>query len=428
MEVGTVAETLSATVRGRSMEPTLFDGDLVQFSALSPGAVRAGAIYAFDDPNDGSRIMHRCASRTNGALLFQGDRQPWGERMSVETHYFKLERILDRRVEPGCAEIAFGLIRHIDGIGDFEFPKNTTHGWPWEKLFKFCAKHRILTAFGLCLKQSQLWEQTPAEFRELFQLDLYQATQRAERISAVIGRVRALLPLGRLLKGAALRDELYPTPVIRTMADVDILVGQPEFFSGIEILVANGFTITDAWRHQAKTFHEAQLTHEPTGLTLELHRAVFQKFRYKFNSAEFLRSGDSVDELLYLCAHSLTHFGQHGLNYWEIFRYLSIRKPDLSGAAERARQQGALLAYVFALRLLKHCWNADFDAAAEGLLNSRQKLALETASLFYIDATGIEMMSFRKRLLQTLVADDLLSLLRLVLDKDRIHFTHFASS
>ena len=93
-----------------------------------------------------------------------------------------------------------------------------------------------------------------------------------------LGQKKALLELDRILaaaaipyviiKGAHIREVIYPNPAWRPSADIDLLVSPQDTFKAVQVLCAQGYTLV---ANLANVSHEASLTRDTTCLDLHWH-------------------------------------------------------------------------------------------------------------------------------------------------------------
>lgn len=396
------------------MEPFLWEGDVVQLAESDHP--EPGKIYAFS--LDGrSVVAHRLKEIRGTSLIFQGDRQPEGEQLEATQNTILLARLLDRYRDPPAEILLLALVGLLARRGPFKTIPNSTLRWPWEKLLQLAQKHRLLSVIGYVLKESGLWQEAPEFARQILLHAIQQDIARSERISSTIQDLRHLLPEMRLLKGAELRA-VYPQDFLRTMHDVDVLVD--EYLPVLETLSKNGFHWSQADREKAGFYHQSSVTHQHTGILVEIHSTLFQPHRYRFDSRPYLQGKEDPAALVvYLCAHGVSHWGQHGISMLDIFLLLERNREYTSQLGKRAKASGAIIATAFVLQGIHEWWNKDYRAAVLKELSAAQRVRLWIATQFFLHRFDIEMMSFGKRLLQFLLADNSFQFLKLFLDPGR---------
>ena len=60
----------------------------------------------YELPGFRDRAIHRCVGRDGTGYRFQGDRMPLAEPVEEGTEFYRVERVLDRRVAPDAPWIA----------------------------------------------------------------------------------------------------------------------------------------------------------------------------------------------------------------------------------------------------------------------------------------------------------------------------------
>ena len=130
-------------------------------------------------------------------------------------------------------------------------------------------------------------------------------------------------------------------------------------------------------------------------------------------------------ELIYLCAHATTHWGGHGLHYWEIYRYFLKHKFDINLLIDIAKKTNSLMAFALSIYVIKRWWNVeiieDSNAWIANHLTFSQKFRLKLVDLFFILNFEIDMQNRWKKILEALISDRILGLLRLVFGHDRLN-------
>lgn len=406
-------QSTTARVRGRSMEPLLHEGDLLELAAPVQDP-QPGKVYGFSLTGP-ELVVHRYI----GERRFRGDRQSQTESPREDSLFLEVPRLLERRREPETWSIVLGISALGCRNHPVLAPRNSTFRWNWDAILDFARKHRLLSPFAFGLKRCELWQECPEPMRGFLERALREDLLRAEKIEFTIATLASLLPQAHFLKGAQLR-KLYPEPCLRAMQDIDLLVPESDFLKACELLATNGFEWSASSREIATYYHQCSLRHTATGITVEVHRSLFQDHRYNFQDELFLNSPLSPEaHILYLCAHAITHWGRHGLALLDIFLYLENHSFDPKRLRELATKYECRNAAAFVLAGIDSWWNRTFS---EGLtqaapLGARARLAL--AKEFFLFRFDLELYSFPKRLLQFLLTDNPLRFARLYFDKGR---------
>jgi hypothetical protein len=100
------------------------------------------------------------------------------------------------------------------------------------------------------------------------------------------------------LKGVLLQQLLYSDPAERALTDVDVLVPEHEFEHAIRVLLRAGFVPRSA----ARSLNECAL-YAPRGMTVDLHRRLFSRGRYKLSTEALFRRGRQDTDLLGVPVH-----------------------------------------------------------------------------------------------------------------------------
>jgi hypothetical protein len=95
------------------------------------------------------------------------------------------------------------------------------------------------------------------------------------------------------LKGVLFQLLLYADPAHRELMDVDVLVPQGDFERAIQVLIEAGFRPRSAGR----SLVECALT-SPRGMTVDLHRRLFSRMRYRLDTRDVFRRSRHDTELL----------------------------------------------------------------------------------------------------------------------------------
>ena len=112
----------------------------------------------------------------------------------------------------------------------------------------------------------------PATLRELYRSRCRMAMVIDLELERVLERFRAASIEPVLLKGAALRQEVYSASVERPMGDVDLLVAPDRFDAALELLGSLGYRLeSQEIREAYRRHHYHFLALHPAGFTIELH-------------------------------------------------------------------------------------------------------------------------------------------------------------
>lgn len=407
----------SAFVVGRSMEPTLFEGDLVEIAPVAPDQAAVGSIYCFSLPWLQREAAHRLVARDSGSWHFRGDRQPLDEVVAPPSDLKEVRRVLERRTRPDAGAVLFALLRLLPARG-FSFPKNSTAAWPWQELVLLGQRHRLNAPVYWVLKNTGLWKETPRPVQEILECAWREAVAVSVKIDSTIERLRTVLPVEhRFLKGAVLRDRLYPAPELRVMVDVDVWV--KDHRAAADLLSRHGFQWNATSRSQAEFWPHTTVVDLHTGVHVDLHSTLFQAHRFQWNNYSGERFSPE-EEFVFLSAHIFQHFGRHGLTLLDLHLLLAREKPDLLLARKIAAQRGALLSFELACHLLTE-WFNDFlpDFSESAPLPILQRIQLNLARRIAEGNLEENMFGRKKHLLQLCLSDRALDYWKLWRDPAR---------
>jgi len=252
------------------------------------------------------------------------------------------------------SELYLTLVRA--GLGEAVAPCGvedlTSADWSW--LCASARRHRLGNLVFDGLRRSGLEQSIPSDVARSLEGSYYTNLVHTffllEHAQSIIRRVRkarhGAAPM-LLLKGASFAGWLYPSPAMRPMGDLDMLVHGPdlEFFS--DAAEELGYQISQT------TDHARSLRHRQSGTYLELHASLTSCPDYLGIDVDSLfersipsphlptRTLSPEDHLLHLCLHGSF---QHGLRQSAINAcdaYLLSRRTDVSWVRffERASQK-----------------------------------------------------------------------------------------
>ncbi len=407
----------SAWVVGRSMEPTLFEGDLVEAAPVCPEAAAVGSVYCFSLPWLQRDAAHRLVAREANLWRFRGDRQPLEEVVSPPRELKEIRRVLERRIAPDAGTVLFSLLRLMTS-SQFSFPKNATAAWPWPEIILLGQRHRLNAALYWVLKSTGLWAEVPRFAQEAFEFSWREAVAVAVKVDATMDRLKENLPIEhRFLKGAVLRDRLYPAPELRVMVDIDVWVRDHRLAA--DHLSRHGFEWSSVSRFQAEFWPHTSVVDLHSGVHVDLHSTLFQAHRFRWNKFEG-EAFSPEEEFVFLAAHLFQHFGRHGLTLLDLHLLLEQQRPDLLRARDIAHAKGALLSFELACHLLTY-WFNDFlpDFSESAPLPLGQKIRLKLARRLAEGNLDENMFGRKKHFLQFCLTDRLTDFWKLWRDPAR---------
>jgi hypothetical protein len=188
---------------------------------------------------------------------------------------------------------------------------------PWERLVETGRSHCVMPALSWCLRDDR---NVPPELRSYLDAVLRLNGKRNERICNSLEQVIRALNAADiepiLLKGVAhLAGGIYPSPAVRLMSDVDVLVPQARALAAVAAMEGIGFTFDEAVPDGY--FHLSKLRHTESNIVIELHTLMGhaqtdriapvswveeQSRRVAFRGLQVRTPGPAV-----LVAHNVTH-------------------------------------------------------------------------------------------------------------------------
>ena len=198
----------------------------------------------------------------------------------------------------------------------------------------------------------------PKELRERWSAAYYTTAARNLWFNTELERVLARLHQNNvaviLLKGIALYDVLYPTPAVRPMGDIDLLVLESDVARVRTALEAIGYHF-QPYEHGRK-HHLVATTEDAMGVTLELHwhligmgygynrgypidmNAMWQRAVPVRVGKEQALTLSPEDTLLHLCLHQSYHYLAHLVGYLDIHQLVHVVGVDWNLVLVRARE------------------------------------------------------------------------------------------
>ena len=212
--------------------------------------------------------------------------------------------------------------------------------WSW--VTASARRHRLASLLFEGMRRRKLESAVPSSvwrgLESAYYTNLVHSFLLFEHAQSLIQRVRKAGRGGRplvMLKGAAFAGWLYPSPALRPMGDLDILVRTED------LAFVSGLAEELGYRPHQATDHACSLRHKDSGTYLEVHTSLTSCPDYLAVDIESLfdrsrpaahlgaRTLAAEDHLLHLCLHgSFQHgFRQPAVNACDA--YLLSRRPEL---------------------------------------------------------------------------------------------------
>ncbi len=263
--------------------------------------------------------------------------------------------------------------------------------------------HRLLPLLGWNLARAGLDPATEPELPRLLGLVRRTWAQNQRRFHALAQLLPDLAaadihPI--LVKGAALASTTYPSPGLRPMEDVDLLVAPSDRERTLEVLVARGFTIADRTVREPANELGAIGPDELDHLEIDLHWRLNQHLALPDGHAadrelwaravDFELAGGvaakhlaAADELLVTLVHGMISPGTAPLRWIADATWLVATAPiDWEVLVDQARRRRCALAVRRALDLLDREGLVAVPARARGALTAHRPGSRERFQLF----------------------------------------------
>lgn len=253
-------------------------------------------------------------------------------------------------------QVYLALVRAGLGEKDTLGPGARSHlaAADWDWIAASARRHRLSNLLFQGLRQSGLQKDLPAEVGQTLESAYYTNLVHTffllEHLQSIVNKARKARRHGApmiLLKGAAFAGWLYPSPALRPMGDLDILIRTEDFdfFSGVaEALGYRPYETTD---------HARSLRHRQSGTFLELHTSltscpdylgvdIDSLFERSIPSAYLTaRTLSPEDHLLHLCLHASFQHGlrQSAVNACDAYLLSQVAELDWDRFLERASER-----------------------------------------------------------------------------------------
>lgn len=196
----------------------------------------------------------------------------------------------------------------------------------------------------------RLEEQT-AQYREQLRGRVMQSVARTlmqvTQLKELLARFEAQGIVSQPLKGACLKF-LYPSPEMREMSDIDILIGEGCMQKASQVLADMGYALERSIRHH-------DIYRKPPYMVVEAHRAIYDKtvdgnqYRYfsdfsrtvRREGCQYTYDFKPEDFYVYMLAHMAKHFYQMGCGIRNLVDIYVFRS-RFDGVMDRAYIDGEL--------------------------------------------------------------------------------------
>lgn len=197
------------------------------------------------------------------------------------------------------------------------------HDVDWELMYRLSRKHNVVTLGFAAADNYKGPEQPSTELRRRWKHDSDQSTMQCLYQQAAQDELAGSFQKKEIpaifLKGAVLRD-LYPSPDLRSMADIDILIHEEDAAKAAELMKHSGYKI-----YTQGSRNEDVYCKEPK-ITVEVHRQLFWKKKtwnkyfqtvwdrsIMISDSSCIRSMGVQDFYIHLLGHLIHHMENGGL-------------------------------------------------------------------------------------------------------------------
>ena len=283
----------------------------------------------------------------------------------------------------------------------------------WHALADAAARHGVLPLAWHRLQERGVAELLPAEVRATMEASQLLAGLRAEARRRQLAEIVEVLGAHGLpvvlLKGADVAVRLYPSPAVRSMADLDLLVPAGTARRAAEALAGVGYPAPDHAEWEAYRAHRhPPPIHRAGRLTVELHEVIdpwappfgetMDALWARVQPAGAAQPGAHVLAAEDLLLHLATHMGRNHLLGSSLARVCDVAwwmarlgaAADWDALVQRSRTGGSRRFVATALRLAQRLLAATVPPDVTRALQGPGDDAVVADALALLDATSTE--------------------------------------
>ncbi len=194
-------------------------------------------------------------------------------------------------------------------------PMSIPEGIDIQEIMVLSRKHHMdYMILGALLRTDNLSEEYIPVLRKCVMNSIFRSTTQITQFNELIKRLEEKQVKNQPMKGALLKF-IYPTPELREMSDIDILIHKDGWERGVEVLKEMGYELHESIKH-----HDIYV--KKPYMVIEAHRAMYDKtvdynqYEYFKNmSKAVLREGYEYsydftieDFYIYMISHMAKHF------------------------------------------------------------------------------------------------------------------------
>ena len=294
-------------------------------------------------------------------------------------------------------EVAKYLAKLIKAQLEGKIPENIPEGITAEEIEKVAYNsHLEYILLGALLKTSSLSESEINRYRGAVMRSIVRTTNQVMELRAMEKRFEEKKIKNQPMKGALLKF-IYPTPEMREMSDIDILIAEEDFALADAELKDMGYSLRESIKHH-------DIYTKDSFMMIEAHRALYDKtvdgdqYQYfkNFSKAK-LRDGCDYtyefgyeDFYVYMMAHMAKHFYQTGCgvrHLVDIYVYLGEYAKQMNREyTDQELDKCGILTFTKHMEKLTNIWLQDEESSP--LYDSIFEYMLD-AGIYVKDENGI---------------------------------------
>ena len=243
-------------------------------------------------------------------------------------------------MERGMTELADYLAELIHAQFENRTPEKIPEGLTMEELSRAAVEnHMEYLIFGGLLRTENLPPEWKEPLKKRVMSGIFRTMTQVQELQEMESRFEAAGIVNQPMKGARMKF-IYPSPQMREMSDIDVLIGQEDRKKAGEVLSRMGYALSQDIKH-----HEIYV--KKPFMVVEAHRAMYDRTvdenQYQYFSdfsRAVLREGclytydfNREDFYVYLIAHMAKHFYTMGCgirNLLDIYVYQEKYKGEMN--------------------------------------------------------------------------------------------------
>lgn len=264
-------------------------------------------------------------------------------------------------------ELADYLAELIHAQFENRTPEKIPEGLTMEELSRAAVEnHMEYLIFGGLLRTENLPPEWKEPLKKRVMSGIFRTMTQVQELQEMENRFEAAGIVNQPMKGARMKF-IYPSPQMREMSDIDVLIGQEDRKKAGEVLSRMGYVLSQDIKH-----HEIYV--KKPFMVVEAHRAMYDRTvdenQYQYFSdfsRAVLREGclytydfNREDFYVYLIAHMAKHFYTMGCgirNLLDIYVYQEKYKGEMNlKYAKQELKKLGLLSFAEHMEKLAYVW------------------------------------------------------------------------